>query len=364
MARTLFRQESQIRPSFAYVDNVAPSATMESGAASIEDDLNNLRSIASLLRDVQTGNWYDDLAVPPTFVGEGGARRGVQNLNNDLHNIERKRALRYVQRLVDVTVASNANFKVLALGELPTNTTAAVGVVATRGTVAAAHGGVFGTHSLAEVAGASAIRPKNLIEIVDGSTRDPLLSDGRTIHALFQTESATDGHTMTGSGPTRAQISFVRINASGDDLEAVPVADIENRVINFASHERLAFKDLDDQDFLKGAGLELSAGGGGGGGGLDPIAHRLLDTLTHSLDETHEQVPAFNADGVMTIVSAQGLGGGTLIRVADAMTADADGLITGARVQQYDSGGSVVETLTAVVTITAGVPTKNTVTRT
>jgi hypothetical protein len=100
------------------------------------------------------------------------------------------------------------------------------------------------------------------------------------------------------------------------------------------------------------------------GGGLDAATHRVLDQLVHDLDETHEQVPTFNADGIITAVVAQGVGGGTIIRDYDLMAADSDGLITDARVRQRDGSGAVVETLTASVTIVSGVPTKNTVTRT
>jgi hypothetical protein len=100
------------------------------------------------------------------------------------------------------------------------------------------------------------------------------------------------------------------------------------------------------------------------GGGLDEEQHRLLDTLTHSLSESHEQVPVFDADGVMTSVAARVTGGGTLIRVADNVSANSDGLITSARVRQFDANEDVVETLTASITVTGGVPAVNTVTRT
>lgn len=99
-------------------------------------------------------------------------------------------------------------------------------------------------------------------------------------------------------------------------------------------------------------------------GGFDPNVHRQLDQLVHALDETHEQVPVITADGLITSVVAQVVGGGTSIRDYDQITVDADGLITGARVQQRNGSGAVVETLTAAVTVVAGLPTKSTVTRT
>ncbi len=145
---------------------------------------------------------------------------------------------------------------ILALGELPSNTTAAVGAVTTLGTVAA-YNATFGTATLAEVSGATAISPKNLCVIVDADTRDPILSSGRTVYALFQTETATDGHTMTGTTPNRAQLTFVRINAAGDDLELVPGADIGGKDINYCSVTRKYLSALTEQDFLKGAEIDF-----------------------------------------------------------------------------------------------------------
>ena len=263
MGRTFIRQDAQVSSTLqsdvGFIDNTAPAATMESGAVTLADDLNNIRSMLSYFNDLQTGNWYDAFTAPPVFPSEG-AVRGLQTVADDLHALERKRVLVSVANTVDVTVTAGQNWEVLLLGELPSNTTAAVGAVTTRGTVAAFHSGTFDTHSLDEVAGSSAISPKNLCEIVDGSTRDPILSSGRTVYALFQTETATDGHTMTGTTPVRAQLSFVRLNATGDDLEACPIADIAGKTINYSSIERKALEDLNEQDFLRGAILDVPSG--------------------------------------------------------------------------------------------------------
>ena len=125
MARTFLRQETQIRQSDAYIDNNAPAATMESTAVSIEDDLNNLRSIASLLRDVQTGNWYDDLVAPVTF--ELGAKRGVQNVNADLHDLERKRILVEVFNLNDIPIGTQAAGALTTTGATSDGETVTIG---------------------------------------------------------------------------------------------------------------------------------------------------------------------------------------------------------------------------------------------
>jgi len=260
MARTFIRQDTQIQSSDVFDDTVAPSeANFETNPANVEEDLNNLRSMVSHLLDVQVGNWYDVITTPSTL--ESGSQRGVSDLNDALHLVEKKRILRCVYNLTDVTVGAGENFVILGTGELPSNTTAAVGAVTTLGTVVAAHGGTFGTHALDEVAGSSAIKPKNLMVIVDGATRDPILSSGRQIYGLLQGESGvTDGATITDTTTTRVQISFVRVNATGDDLEACPVSDIENAVINYCSNERVRYEDLSEDDFLNGAVVDVPAG--------------------------------------------------------------------------------------------------------
>jgi len=376
MSRTFLRQDSQIRNSDLYDDTLAVGSGLET-QTQIEGDLNALRSQAkrALVAD-NAGDWFQDINTPSTL--DPGSKRGITNLNTDLHELERKRVLVHVTNLNDVVVpaaasatgvltaaanfangetvttgtkvytfqtvltnvdgnvligatasdsldnliaainlgagsgtlyaaattangfvsaaagagdtmdataltagahgnaiattetAANASWggatlsggagdiSILTLAQLPSNTTAAVGAVTTRGTVAAFNA-TFGAHSLVEVAGSSAIAPKNICEIVDGATRDPILSSGRVIYALFQTETATDGHTMTGTTPVRAQLSYVRINAAGDDLERVPAADIAGKTINYASVERKALDDLNEQDFLRGAIVDVPA---------------------------------------------------------------------------------------------------------
>jgi len=382
MARTFIRQDDQIASSNTsdggYGDAVAPSlANYQTAPGDLLDDLNNVRSMLSYLKDIQVGNWYDVQTAPSSL--EAGTLRGVDNLNVGLHAIEKKRVLREVYALVDITVptqvfasgiltlsanvapgdtvttgtktytfqtvltnvdgnvliggsasdsldnliaainlgagsgtlyaaATTANgfvsalagaldtmdvtallggtvgnviattevsatatwgfatltggvgdVKVLLIGELPSNTTAAVGLVTSLGTSVAAHGGTFGQHALSEVAGSNAVNPKNLVNIVNSTTHDPIFSSGRVIWGLLQTENATDGHTMTGTTPNRAQLSFVRINSAGDDLEAVPAVDIHSQVIHASSRERVRLEGLNEQDFLRGAILDIAA---------------------------------------------------------------------------------------------------------
>jgi len=384
MARTFIRQDTQIRNSDVYDDTLAPSlAAYETNPVEIETDLNNLRSqIQNILNrngaSFPTGNWYSDMTAPVTF--ENGVKRGVDALNQELHDLERKRVLVASDKyLTDVVVgvsavgtltatanfantetvttgsktytfqtaltdvdgnvligatasdsldnliaainlgagagslyaasttantfvgaaagagdtldatalvagaagnsiattetatnaswgnatltggSDTANFVVLSADQLPNNTTAAVGAVSTRGTVAAFHTGTFGTHALDVVSGSSAVTPKNLGAVIDATTHDPILSGGRVVYALLQVETNTDGQTLTGAAPNRAQLSFVRLNSAGTALEAVPPADIGGLTIHYSAAERKALEDLNEQDFLRGANTDISA---------------------------------------------------------------------------------------------------------
>lgn len=367
MARTFIRQDTQIQSSDVYDDTVAPSlANFETNPTNIETDLNNIRSALSHLLDVQVGNWYDVISTPATL--EAGSQRGVSDLNDALHLVEKKRVLRSVQNLVDVTVPASvtatgsivtdvqANYTdgqtftltdatgqsitfefdtvpngvgggntavdisadttadqvrdsiisaingvagtllitagnggaatvsltqdnggtsgntaigttggppgtftaftggtgdlvILGTGELPTQTTAAVGSVTTLGTVVAAASS-FGDISTDAVAGTNAITPLNLVEIIDSTTHDPILSSGFVIRGLLQSENASDGHTITDTTPNRVQISFVRVNTGTNSLELVPASDIAGSTIHYRSRERVRYEDLNEADFL------------------------------------------------------------------------------------------------------------------
>lgn len=265
MGRTFLQQETQIRASLVAdrTDNVAPTeANFETNATSLLDDINNISSQLSNLLDGQAGDWYDDLNTPVTL--DTGAQRGVNDLNSALHLLEKKRIIRNVHNLTDITVPATQNYVVLGTGELPAQTTAARGTTTTLGTIYAPHTGPFSTaHSLAQELGSNALNPKNLLVIVDGSTRDPILSDNRQVFGLLTGEGGvTDGGTITDTTTTRVQINFVRQNATGDALEAAPVGDVQNLVINYCSRERVRLEDLNEMDFLRGAIVDVGAGVG------------------------------------------------------------------------------------------------------
>ncbi len=148
MGLTLLRQDDDIRQSDAYDDSIAPSlANYETSPTSAEDDLNSLRSATHTLLNRRTGNWYDDLLTPATF--ENGAQRAVNDLNQDLHDLERKRVLRCVWNIHSIAGGAGQGV-ILGAGELPSDTTAAVGAVTSLGTVVAA-ATTFGTYSASDI---------------------------------------------------------------------------------------------------------------------------------------------------------------------------------------------------------------------
>lgn len=156
-----------------------------------------------------------------------------------------------------LAVGSTTDVHILTAAQLPSQTTAAIGSVTTLGTVAAT-ATTFGTGGLDIVSGSTAVSPKNLMPLVDADTHlDPILIGGKQVFGLFQTESATDGSTMTGTTPNRAQVSFVVRNAAGDDLELVSLPITQG--FDFATRERVRLEDLTEQDFLKGVTIEFPA---------------------------------------------------------------------------------------------------------
>jgi len=254
MTRTAVRQEEQVQPSETYLDNVAPSlANYETNTSHAEDDFNNLRSMVHNLLKLQSGNWYDDIATPTTFVTESPAQRGIDGLGQDLWDIQRQRVLK--RRAVvgaDIgPIAVNAQHVVLsAAGELPGNTTAAVGAVTTRGTVVA-YEASFNTATLTEVAGGDTLTPKNLCLIIDSGTRDPIVDgSGREVYGLLQSESSTDGHTIGTTTPNRVQISFVVANSTGDDLELAAAGVMDGKTIDYKPTERWAFEEIPEHAWL------------------------------------------------------------------------------------------------------------------
>lgn len=242
----------QIRNSRTYDDSITPSElNFETNPTTLAEDVDNIISAINNLKG--SGDWYDN------FDNATPNRRPVAQLGTDLDGVETKTFLFRNQLLADVTVPGSQNWVVLGAGEIPTGSFDSIALAAaTEGSVAA-QATTFDASNLDEVMGSNALNPKNLVIIRDANNFDAITSGGREVYALFQSESGTDGATITDTTPNRVQLSFVRSNAGGTALEAVPVADIENAVINYSHTVRLEYNNIPEQAFLSGLFADLTA---------------------------------------------------------------------------------------------------------
>ena len=238
MAVNVIRPDSQIRTIDDYLDNLTPGIELETNSTSIETDLHGILSILNLHGDATgSGNWYDDVATV------NAKKRGILQLNSDLDGIEEKRILCPVQVLTNVTVPNTQNYVILnvANSEAP-SADAAIGTGA--GAVVAILGaGLIGSHQLTEVTGSNTLSPKNIIVLRDAVTKDTITSNGQTVFGLLQAENGVVQDDTFNDTDKRVQISFVRNNGS-DSFEAVPIADVENKVIEYVYGKRDSFINL------------------------------------------------------------------------------------------------------------------------
>ena len=265
MVATLDRQDDAIASTIdsivGFLDNIEPSlAAWETNATDLAYDLNALRSMGQdfLNRDGPTfpvGNWYDGI-VQPTGL-ENGTKRGLNATGAAVHLIEQKRWPVCVYNLHSIAGGAGQGVK-LGTGELPANLIANVGGTVTIGTMVA-EATTFGTYSAADVeAGTNAISPLNLVDIVESANRDPILdTSGRRIYGLLQTEDGTDGHTMTDSGATEVQISFVVI-ASGA-LQLAAATEMTGKTFDYCHTFQKRFADLTVGELRGGANVDVHA---------------------------------------------------------------------------------------------------------
>ena len=219
--------------------NAASIAGSEASDVDFADHTNaRLSQIKRIIYGNTAGNWHDD---PATIGPAGHPDISLYNLGQR-SRLEDKLVLKNRLNLGDITVPGSQNWVALTgAAQLPDKVIAILNT--TRGAVVAQLGGAIGAHSLVENSGLNAVRPKNLLNIFDGDTGDAISSGGRRVYGLLQVGNlATDGNAFATSGNDQPQISFVRVNATNDDLEAVPVADIENAKINYT------FSNRDDLD--------------------------------------------------------------------------------------------------------------------
>jgi hypothetical protein len=198
----------------------------ESSATNIEDDLNYIRT---QLKDINgTTNWYD---TPPTTV-------------TALYN---KTFSRWLQHQTAVTVGSDENFVLLTGTGKPLGNMAITN--SSMGVIVSQLSGAIGEHDLTKRSDLG-----NVIEIREAGTNDILYTSGATpqqIYGLLQVGSdATDGNAFGDtSSDDQAQISFVYINPDTEAYTAVPVADIEDKSIEYAYHERRRLIDMPENSF-------------------------------------------------------------------------------------------------------------------
>jgi hypothetical protein len=219
------------------IDDTLTPTDHDANAVDLGDTLNYL---ASQIADITGESTWE---APPDIT--------IAAINAKTF-LDEKLALRRIWYLQDITVPSSQNWKILSVAgsEIPAGKNIKAIGGTTKGLVTA-QATSFGAHNLDEVLGSTAINPKNLLLLVDGDTGDPILSSSRLVYALLQHEAtATDGAAFTDTTPERAQMSFVRPNSTYDDLEACPVADIENKKVNLAWVERQDLDSWVEQDFL------------------------------------------------------------------------------------------------------------------
>lgn len=344
MSRSLTRQARQIRrtPPAEINDKVPPSeANYETDTETIQDDLNNLRSAVNNILSRQIGEWHDDLNVP-SFL-EIGTQRALFDLNNSLHAVEKQRKLVIRTHIVNVVVGAGNNFAILSAPTLPPNTTAAVGVSTTKGTVVAAHPGPFGSHSLAEIVGSHEIAPLNLVLITDAEGSS-ICSGERRIWGLLQSESASDGHTLSNSTPNRLQISFVKPNLTNTDLVVVPVEDIQGKTFRYFPVERTSQESQLEQDEQE----SISMGAAVDPSGLSASKHRNLDQLVHDIAEDSFTEVSYAGNRVTALTVWTSAAKTTKIR--EELYTYTGNKVTTIVTNQYDENGALKETYTETIT--------------
>lgn len=204
MSRSFLRQATQIHKSVAYDD---------------------------------AGNWYDDI---PTVNSK---KRALSDLNTDLDDLEEKRLLCAVTQLTNITVPAAQNYVVLSVaGSQAPSDTAALGT-GLGAVVAVLEAGEIGSHQLTEITGKNAISPKNLVTIRDAVTKDVIMSGEKQVYGLLQAENGVVQGDAFDDATKKVQIAFVRDNGS-DDLEAVPNADIQSKVIEYVYPKRITLDTL------------------------------------------------------------------------------------------------------------------------
>jgi len=267
-------QLDQIRKSYDFDDslNAAAIAGIETSAVDHLDFLKGMLSQTKrIIHGADAGNWYDDIESAAEPLNDLAARA----------KLEDKMGLWDRLNLNDVSVPATQNYVLLtATGNTAPDKVIAINAT-TEGAATAQLAGAVGSHSLTEQAGPNPLEPKNLCQVFDGATGDPILSSSRRVYALLQVGSAaTDGNAFADSGNDQGQLSFVRPNATYDDFEACPVTDIESQSIIYSFSWRRNLNDVPEEYFRSSIAS------------ADPQAG-----VTVSLDEAYNGAAFITADG-------------------------------------------------------------------
>lgn len=326
MARTFIRQESQIRPSLTFDDTLAAGVALQSGSASIEGDLNSLRSQAK--RILGEANWYAALSG-----------RSLSVLSTDLADIEGKKQLRRVQVLTDVSVTAAQNWELLVVASSETPTQVAAVATSVDGAVvaqSALNGAGFNVHELIELAGQNAISPKNLCLVRDATTGQKIQSGGKDIFALLQYEStgADGGAFNDTSAGARAKLSFVILNAGLDDLVACPVGDIAGKTVNYSYVSRYNFDAILEDAYIspeaafidQSASVDVTRQNAYDNQGATPVELATDADLDLALTKVWSLRDAANAD-LLQVIEGSGAGASEVKVAGDVDLLNVDAIV-------------------------------------
>jgi hypothetical protein len=268
MSRTFIRQDTQILSSSLYNDKLAVGSTLETAAATLEADLNSVRSqLNRFLNGNISGstNWYDAITQTSSSL-----ERGINQLGVDLFDVEDKKFL-FRGQIVnpEVIIPLGQNYVVLSasLGQAPSVPVSVGSLSTVNGTIVANLGfvitGNVSTASLEIVSGSNELNPKNLILIRSSSNGQPI-QDGfaRDIYALLQTESGVVDGDVINDTTKQAQLTFVLKDLVTHQLITASAADIGGKSIEYSYTRRLDFHALPESAFLAGIFLDESTAAG------------------------------------------------------------------------------------------------------
>jgi len=140
---------------------------------------------------------------------------------------------------------------VQASSETPSQA-AAVNAGTALGAVCATLAGDVGGNDLAEVSSTNPTVPKNRVLIRDAALKEGLTTNGRQIYGLLQAENGVVDGDPFDDTTKQAQLSFVYIDDTIDDLVPCPGDDIAGKVIEYVYARRVNFDALpEDCSFPK-----------------------------------------------------------------------------------------------------------------